>query len=130
MEDIFQAGFNSGTNPSLENASAGFVGGATALAGVGAIGNGVGGGFVMNPMLPGGITDGSNTIQGVRSYDATIGTWTTPDAFGGKVGDPMSQKSYMWNRNDPELYNDPSGFVPTFSGPADPFGVAAAIGET
>ena len=36
--------------------------------------------------------------------------WTTPDAFAGSVGDPMSMKPYMWNRNDPYQYNDPSGY--------------------
>ena len=85
---------------------------ATALARVGAIGNGGGGGFVMNPMLPDGITDGSNTIQGVRNYDTALGAWTTPDAYAGEVGDPMSQKSFMWNRDNPAEYSDPTDFDP------------------
>jgi hypothetical protein len=93
---------------------------ATALARVGAIGNGGGGGFVMNPMLPDGITDGSNTIQGVRNYDTALGAWTTPDAYAGEVGDPMSQKSFMWNRDNPAEYSDPTDFDPL---PSDPSGL-------
>jgi hypothetical protein len=59
---------------------------------------------------PDGIWDGSNTIQGVRSYDGAIAAWTTPDAYKGDVHDPMSQQSYMWNRNNPFTYADPTGF--------------------
>lgn len=59
-----------------------------------------------------GLTDGFDTIQGVRTYDGAIGSWTTPDAFSGTVEDPMSQKGYIWNRNDPATYSDPSGYSP------------------
>jgi hypothetical protein len=58
-----------------------------------------------------GIYDGANTIQGVRTYDSTAGSWTTPDAYVGDVHDPMSQRSYMWNRNNPLSYIDPTGYV-------------------
>ncbi len=57
-----------------------------------------------------GLTDGFDTIQGARSYDNTSGSWTTPDAYAGDVHDPMSQKSFMWNDNNPVEYNDPSGY--------------------
>jgi RHS repeat-associated protein len=57
-----------------------------------------------------GIYDGASVIQGVRTYDAEVGGWTTPDAFAGTVDDPMSQKSYMWNRNNPVSYEDPTGY--------------------
>jgi hypothetical protein len=59
-----------------------------------------------------GIWDGVSVIQGVRNHDPQTGTWTTPDAYPGEIHDPMSQKSYMWNRNNPILYSDPSGFIP------------------
>jgi len=59
-----------------------------------------------------GISDGQNTIQGVRSYDPGTGQWSTPDAYRGDVHDPMSQKPYMWDRNNPYAYEDPSGFDP------------------
>ena len=36
--------------------------------------------------------------------------WTTPDAYAGDVHDPMSQKPYMWNGNNPVQYSDPSGY--------------------
>lgn len=52
------------------------------------------------------------TIQGVRSYDSNTTQWTTPDAYKGDVHDPMSQRSYMWNNNNPISYSDPSGYVP------------------
>jgi hypothetical protein len=57
-----------------------------------------------------GIWDGFAVIQGVRSSDPQTGAWTTPDEFPGSIHDPMSQKSFMWNRNDPVKYSDPSGF--------------------
>lgn len=57
-----------------------------------------------------GLWDGRVVIQGARSYDSSLGTWTTPDAYAGIVHDPMSQRPYMWNRNNPYQYRDPSGF--------------------
>ncbi len=59
-----------------------------------------------------GFSDGFNTFQGVRTYDEQSGTWTTPDAYRGDVHDPMSQKPYTWNRNNPYQYSDPTGYVP------------------
>lgn len=61
-----------------------------------------------------GIFDGANMIQGVRTYDPTAQTWTTPDAYQGEVEDPMSQRPYMWDRNNPVIYSDPSGFQVTW----------------
>ncbi len=49
-------------------------------------------------------------INGVRAYDPKLGNWTTPDAYEGDVHDPASQQRYMWNRNNPYEYSDPSGF--------------------
>lgn len=50
------------------------------------------------------------TWQGVRTFDPAIGQWNTPDAYAGDAHDPMSQKPYMWNRNNPYAYSDPSGY--------------------
>jgi len=55
---------------------------------------------------------GDLVIQGVRTYDPAIGTWTAPDAYAGDVHDPLSQKPYVWNRDNPIAYSDPSGFCP------------------
>jgi len=52
------------------------------------------------------------TISGARAQDNATGKWTTPDAYAGDVHDPMSQKSFMWNNNNPYTYSDPSGFDP------------------
>jgi YD repeat-containing protein len=52
------------------------------------------------------------TFQGARAVDNASGQWTTPDAYAGEVHDPMSQKSFMWNRNNPYEYSDPSGYAP------------------
>jgi RHS repeat-associated protein len=49
-------------------------------------------------------------IQGVRAYDPTSSQWTTPDAYAGDVHDPMTQKPFMYNGNNPIDYSDPSGF--------------------
>jgi len=57
-----------------------------------------------------GLSDGQNTFQGVRSYDPQAGQWNTPDAYAGDVRDPMTQKPYMWNRNNPYEYADPTGY--------------------
>jgi len=57
-----------------------------------------------------GYSDIYNVIQGVRAYDPQLGGWTSPDAYAGNVHDPASQKPYMYNRNNPFSYLDPSGF--------------------
>lgn len=57
-----------------------------------------------------GFTDGFNTIQGVRTYNGVAGVWTTPDLNPGVTERPTSQKSYVWNGNDPVAYSDPSGY--------------------
>ncbi len=51
-------------------------------------------------------------IAGVRAYDTGLGSWTTPDAYAGFLHDPLSQKPYAWNRNNPIAYSDPSGYCP------------------
>jgi YD repeat-containing protein len=51
-------------------------------------------------------------INGVRAFDATLGKWTTPDAFEGDVRDPSSQQRYMYDRGNAYDYSDPSGFDP------------------
>jgi YD repeat-containing protein len=71
--------------------------------------NGVAPGLLEEPRAD-GFFDGDNTIQGVRSYDDQASAWTSPDAYAGEVNDPMSQKSYMWNRNNPVAFQDPTGY--------------------
>ena len=48
----------------------------------------------------------------MRAEDNATGKWTTPDAYAGDAHDPMSQKSFMWNNNNPYSYSDPSGYDP------------------
>jgi RHS repeat-associated protein len=74
----------------------------------------IGKGGVLGMPRPDGLTDNEDTLQGVRTYDSTAGTWTTPDAYSGDVHDPGSQKSYMWNGNNPVAYSDPTGFDEEF----------------
>jgi len=57
---------------------------------------------------PDGFESPFGTVQGTRVSDSD--GWTTPDAYAGNIHDPMSQKPYMWNRNNPYTYNDPTGF--------------------
>lgn len=33
-----------------------------------------------------------------------------PDPYAGRIGDPMSAKSYTWNNNNPVAYSDPTGY--------------------
>jgi len=70
----------------------------------------VGEGGVLGMPRTDGITDYTDAIQGARAYDSNAGTWTAPDAYAGDVGDPASQKAYMWNDNNPVMYGDPSGY--------------------
>jgi len=79
----------------------------TATTGVTSVGQGA----VMTMPRTDGISDGVDVIQGVRDYDGSIGAWTTPDAYAGDIHDPSSQKSYMWNGNNPVSYSDPSGYM-------------------
>ena len=62
------------------------------------------------------------TLQGVRVFDPISAQWLTPDAYFGDVHDPMSQKPFMWNDNNPIEYEDPSGYCPQCAG-------AAAVGS-
>lgn len=55
-----------------------------------------------------GFESAFGTVQGTRSDKDG---WTTPDAYLGEVHDPMSQKSFIWNRNNPYGYSDPSGYI-------------------
>ncbi|HLI94660.1 MAG TPA: DUF6531 domain-containing protein [Candidatus Baltobacteraceae bacterium] len=64
----------------------------------------------LSPQRSDGYSDGVNVFQGVRAYDPNSAQWTAPDAFAGEVEDPMSQKPYMWNDNNPVAYQDPSGY--------------------
>ena len=68
--------------------------------------------LVLAPTREDGYAVRGLTIQGVRSYDSNTEQWTTPDAYKGDVHDPMSQRSYMWNNNNPVAYSDPSGYDP------------------
>jgi hypothetical protein len=76
------------------------------------LGQQIGNGGVLGMPRTDGLADGTDIIQGVRTYDSIAGNWTTPDAFEGYAHDPASQKSYMWVGNNPEGYSDPSGYVP------------------
>jgi YD repeat-containing protein len=73
-------------------------------------GGGVGNGGTLTMPRTDGINDGFDTIQGVRSYNNNSGAWTTPDSYAGSVYSPASQKSYLWNNNNPMDYSDPSGY--------------------
>ena len=72
--------------------------------------NAAGDSLVLAPAREDGYAVRGLMIQGVRSYDSNTEQWTTPDAYKGDVHDPMSQRSYMWNNNNPVAYKDPSGY--------------------
>lgn len=77
---------------------------------------GPGQGNLLGMYRPDGISDGANTVQGVRTVDASSSSWTTPDAFAGVIGEPARQKSYIWNRNNPVNYADPTVYNATYQG--------------
>ena len=76
----------------------------------------IGAGGVLGMPRSDGLTDGFETIQGARTYDSTAAAWTTPDAYAGDARDPGSQKSYVWNRNNPVSFSDPAGYDYTSAG--------------
>jgi len=63
-----------------------------------------------------GYTMVGGLVQGARTYDPTSGQWLTPDAYPGNAHDPMSQKPFMWNGNNPLQYADPTGYYGTSQG--------------
>lgn len=70
----------------------------------------IGQGGVLGMPRTDGLTDGIDTLQGVRAYNSNAGVWTAPDAYEGDIHDPKSQKPFMWNDNNPVSYSDPSGY--------------------
>lgn len=50
-------------------------------------------------------------VQGARTFDSTSGQWVTPDPYAGNVVDPLSQKPFIWNGNNPLQFNDPTGYT-------------------
>jgi RHS repeat-associated protein len=60
-----------------------------------------------------GITNEWTVFQGERTYSPDVGSWTTPDAYPGDIHDPASQKPFMYDRNNPISYSDPTGFTGT-----------------
>jgi hypothetical protein len=48
-------------------------------------------------------------VQGVRDYDPATGTFMSRDLEQGELDDPKSEYPYVWNRNNPVQFNDPSG---------------------
>ena len=98
-----------------------------------------GGGYVAQARTD-GYTYGTYTFQGVRIFDSNSSQWLSPDAYAGDAHDPMSQKPFMWNNNNPFEYSDPTGYDvgPVAAGGAgvatvacailEPCGIAEAIG--
>jgi YD repeat-containing protein len=63
-----------------------------------------------------GYWDGFVMIQGVRDFDSTLRGWIEPDPSVGTAWNPMTQKSYTWNNNNPSEFGDPTGSAASGSG--------------
>jgi YD repeat-containing protein len=77
-------------------------------------GNGIpnfGAGGLLGVPRADGYAFGLGIVQGVRTFDGGSNAWTTPDVYAGEVADPATQKSYMWNGNNPVSYGDPRGYM-------------------
>jgi len=48
---------------------------------------------------------------GARYYDPTIGRFITEDSYEGDDNDPMTLNRYVYGRDNPERYEDPSGHM-------------------
>jgi hypothetical protein len=68
---------------------------------------------------------GGGCLSGVGSLEPGTTQWTTPDAYPGENADPMSQRAYMWDRNNPYVYSDPTGYCAT---PIGFIGCVTAVG--
>lgn len=75
-------------------------------------------GLAYNYTRPDGFESPFGTVQGTRVSDKD--GWTTPDAYAGEVHDPISQKPFMWNRNNPYAYSDPTGYDPSMQSTPTP----------
>lgn len=58
-----------------------------------------------------GYQDGLVVIQGARDYCPSTRGWVERDPSTGEDLNPMTQKSYTWNNNNPSSFSDPSGSV-------------------
>ncbi len=56
-----------------------------------------------------GVFDQVQNVQGVRAYQPQLATWSTPDALSGTVGDPQSNRAYVYVGDNPLTRADPSG---------------------
>jgi RHS repeat-associated protein len=74
----------------------------------GAIGQG---GAILQPDGD-GYWDGFVMIQGARDYDSTLRGWIEPDPIAGDAWNPITQKAYTWNNNNPVSCQDPTGENP------------------
>jgi YD repeat-containing protein len=74
------------------------VGGATAATGV------------FTQMRPDGYQFGPYAVQGSRAMNSATGQWMTPDWYPGTLDNPLSQRAYTWNGNNPVTMSDPTGF--------------------
>ena len=48
-------------------------------------------------------------LIGARYYDPSIGRFVTEDSYSGDENDPMTLDRYIYGRDNPERYEDPSG---------------------
>jgi YD repeat-containing protein len=60
-----------------------------------------------------GYWDGIVMIQGARDFDSTLRGWIEPDPSSGTTWNPMTQKSYTWNDNNPSELGDQTGRSPS-----------------
>jgi hypothetical protein len=69
-----------------------------------------------------GLWDRFNVFQGSRSYDPSVGAFTSIDPFPGSASDPLSQSGYSRDRNNPSVFQDPSGDLTVADDPTNPDG--------
>jgi RHS repeat-associated protein len=50
-------------------------------------------------------------LMGARYYASGMGRWITEDPYRGSINDPLSLNLYVFVRNSPLIYVDPSGFA-------------------
>jgi len=92
-------------------------------------GYGVSGTEIYNPLRYSGAnnayydTETSLYKMGARYYQPDVGRWLTRDSYKGEQEDPQSQNRYVYVKNNPLKYADPSGREPITIG-----GIIATIG--
>lgn len=79
-------------------------------------------GMLGQPRHDGYYSNLTGFINGIRNLDPSTGSWTSPDASGGEIGNPLSQLPYAYANNNAVFQDDPTGQYSQNTGSSCAFG--------